>query len=227
MQKADTPPKALGYLRVSTALQVREGESLAVQKELIQAICRLEGLDLAEIFTEEGISGSRPFAQRPVGQKLLAAVKPGDTVVALRLDRMFRDTADALATLAAFKRQGIKLYLRDLGGYISGDSVGELVFTMMSSVASFERSRTRERILEVRASMRNQGRFMGGDVPFAHRLVEEDGKAYIEVDPVMHDEIVTLKRKDYSTRLIAGHFAQRGVKVSHHAVARYIRRVAI
>lgn len=218
--------EAIGYIRVSTASQARDGESLAVQRELIEAICKLEGLALAHIYVEEGVSGSKALAARPEGSKLLAQVKQGQVVIALRLDRMFRNTADALATLAAFKRHGISLYLRDVGGFVSGDSVGELVFSLMSSVASFERSRTRERIVEVKASLAKQGRFLGGDVPFGHVLVERDGQRFIEADDAIMNEVRRLKGHGYSTRLIAGHFAQRGLSVTHHAVARCLRRMA-
>lgn len=216
---------AVGYVRVSTATQARDGESLAVQRELIEAICKLEGLILTDIFVEEGISGSKPLAARPEGSKLLAALKSGQVVVALRLDRMFRNTADALATLAAFKRQGIRLYLKDVGGFVSGDSVGELVFSLISSVASFERSRTRERIVEVKASLAKQGRFMGGDVPFGYDIVERDGERFVEPNHGVLDEVSKLKGLGYSTRLIAGHFAQRGTSVTHHAIARCLRRM--
>ena len=227
MQKANTARKAFGYIRVSTATQVREGESIAVQQELIETICKLEGLTLETVFIEEGVSGSKPLSSRPAGRRLLAAAQAGDVIVALRLDRVFRNTSDALATLADFKRKGVLLYLKDVGGFVSGDSVGELVFSLMSSVASFERSRTRERILEVRHSMRNQARYMGGDTPFGYQLVEDGGKTYIAPDAAVLAQVRDLKGKGYSTRLIAGHFAQQGVKVSHHAVARYLRRSTI
>ncbi|MDO9381548.1 MAG: recombinase family protein [Hyphomicrobiaceae bacterium] len=218
---------AIGYIRVSTATQVRDGESLVVQRELIEAICKLEGLALAHIYVEEGVSGSKAFAARPEGSKLLAQVRQGQVVVALRLDRMFRNTSDALATLAGFKRQGISLYLKDVGGFVSGDSVGELVFSLMSSVASFERSRTRERIVEVKASLAKQGRYMGGNTPFGYTRIERDGQRFVEADDAILDEVRKLKGQGYSTRLIAGHFAQRGVTVTHHAVARCLRRMAI
>lgn len=225
MQTANTTRKAFGYVRVSTAAQVRDGESLAVQQQMIEAICRLESLSLAGIFVEEGVSGSKPLAARPEGAKLLAALASGDVVIALRLDRMFRNTADALATLEGFKKQGVALYLKDVGGFISGDSVGELVFSLMSSVASFERSRTRERIVEVRTALKKQGRYMGGDVPFGYRLIQRDGEQFTEPDTDLLAEVAGLKANGYSTRLIAGHFAQRGVAVSHHAVARCLNRM--
>lgn len=218
--------RAFGYIRVSTATQVRDGESLAVQRDMIEAICKLEGLALAAIYVEEGVSGSKPLASRPEGTRMLSMIAPGDVVIALRLDRMFRNTADALATLASFKKQGIALYLKDVGGFVSGDSVGELVFSLMSSVASFERSRTRERIVEVKASLKKQGRYMGGDAPFGYRLIERDGERYIEADDAVLSVVTDLKAKGYSTRLIAGHFAQQGIAVSHHAVARCLHRLA-
>lgn len=218
--------RAFLYCRVSSALQVKEGESLAVQQELGEAICTLEGLTLAGIFVEEGVSGSKPLASRPEGSRLVAALEPGDVVIALRLDRMFRNVADAVTTLAEFKRRGVALYLKDVGGFVSGDSVGELVFSIMSATASFERSRTRERIVETKASLARQGRFMGGDVPFGARLVEREGERYVEADHEVLTTLRDLRAKGYSTRLIAGHFAQQGIDVSHHAIARALKRLA-
>lgn len=218
--------RAFGYIRVSTATQVRDGESLAVQRELIEAICKLEGLTLADVFVEEGVSGSKPLASRPEGSRLLSVVQPGDVVVALRLDRMFRNTADALQTLATFKKAGIGLYLKDVGGFVSGDSVGELVFSLMSSVASFERSRTRERIIEIKASLKKQGKYMGGDVPLGSVVVERDGDKFLEPDNDLLSTVTKLKGQGYSSRLISGHLAQQGIAVSHHAVCRLLKRIA-
>lgn len=217
--------RAFGYIRVSTAIQVRDGESLGVQREMIDAICKLEGLALAEIFVEEGVSASRPLGSRPQGAAMLAQLASNDVVVALRLDRMFRNTQDALSTLAAFKQQNVSLYLRDVGGFVSGDSVGELIFSLMSSVAAFERSRTRERIVEVRSSLRAQNRYLGGDVPFGSRLIDANGERYLEPDTVLLAEVRDLSARDHSSRMIAGHYAQQGRKVSHHAVARLLRRM--
>lgn len=218
--------RAFGYCRVSTARQANEGESLAVQRELIQAICTLEGLECIDVFVEEAVSGSRPLSTRPQGSALLAALKPGDVVVALRLDRMFRDVGDAAATLADLKRRGVRLYLKDVGGFVSGDSVGELVFALLSSVAAFERSRTRERIVDVKRSLAAQGQYLGGDIPFGHDLVEVEGKRTVQLNSSVVDEVRRLRSLGYSSRLIAGHFAQQGKAVSHHAVNRFVKKFA-
>lgn len=225
MQKEHSSRRAFGYVRVSTLAQSKDGESISVQTELVRQICALENLVLVELFVEE-VSGSRPLSTRPQGKKLLAQLQPGDVVVALRLDRAFRDTADALATLKDFRRKGVGLYLRDLGGFVAGDSVGELLFGLMSTVAAFERSRTRERVVEVRQSLRAQSRFLGGGTPFGFRVVARGGERYVEPDALILEEVMRLRSAGYSSRLISGHFAQRGVPVSHHAVARLLRRMS-
>lgn len=227
MQMEHTMRRAFLYCRVSSFSQSKDGVSLAVQRELGEAICTLENLSLAGVFIEEGVSGSKPLRERPEGSKLVAALQQGDILISLRLDRVFRNVADAVTTLADFKRRGVGLYLKDVGGFVSGDSVGELVFSLLSSVASFERSRTRERIVEVKASLSRQGRYRGGDVPFGSKLVERDGERYVEADDAVLDIVKDLKGKGYSTRLISGHFAQQhDIKVTHHAVARCLRRLA-
>jgi putative DNA-invertase from lambdoid prophage Rac len=218
--------RAFWYIGVSTSRQASEGESLDVQRRQIELIAELEYFKLETIYVEAGQSASKPLSRRPEGAKLLAAVQPGNIIIAVKLDRTFRDVADAATTLKRLKRQGIGLYLRDLGGDVTRDAVSELVFGLLSSVAAFERQRIAERISDVKADQRARSRYLGGDVPFAHRLVERNGECYIEADHATLSLVRDLQSKGYSTRLIAGHFAQQGVLVSHHAIARTLRRFA-
>ena len=67
------------------------------------------------IYSDEGVSGSIALNKRPQGQQLLAALQPGDTVIAPKLDRMFRDTTDALMQARALGEMGVNLVLLDLG----------------------------------------------------------------------------------------------------------------
>jgi len=80
--KADPsgPSQVYGYCRVSTAIQVDEGESLAVQERVIAGYAMQHGLEIAKTFVEKGISGSKPLGDRPQGKALLALLKPGDAV---------------------------------------------------------------------------------------------------------------------------------------------------
>jgi putative DNA-invertase from lambdoid prophage Rac len=53
----------------------------------------MHGLTLAGVLVEEGVSGSVPVEDRPVGGLLFARLQHGDIVIAAKLDRLFRSTA--------------------------------------------------------------------------------------------------------------------------------------
>jgi putative DNA-invertase from lambdoid prophage Rac len=219
--------RAYGYVRVSSVAQAKEGDSLQVQQDLIRAVCALEGLTLVHIFVEEGVSGSKPLNTRPQGKLLLDTVKAGDVVVSLRLDRMFRSTADALVVLNGFKASNIGLYLKDVGGMVSGDAVGEMVFSMLASIANFERSRTRERIVEVKTELKAKSRHLGGSCQFGSVIViGSDGNKYLQDDVEVLATVKRLVASGNSSRGIAGHFARSGMKVSYSAVNRLMNRLS-
>ena len=91
--------KAIGYVRVSSEEQSREGVSLDAQEARIKAYAVMRGLELVEVHREEGVSAKTPLRKRPEGSKLVAqmARKQATHVIAVKLDRLFRNTADALA----------------------------------------------------------------------------------------------------------------------------------
>ena len=66
--------KAVGYARVSTGAQAREGVSLEAQKHRFKAWCRANGHELVEVESDEGISGGKT-SNRPGLQTLLLAHK--------------------------------------------------------------------------------------------------------------------------------------------------------
>ena len=77
-----------GYCRVSTLKQANEGESLDVQRRQIEGYALMHDLTINEILVEEGVSGSIPVEERPVGGALFARLQKGDIVIAAKLDRM-------------------------------------------------------------------------------------------------------------------------------------------
>jgi DNA invertase Pin-like site-specific DNA recombinase len=69
--------RVFGYARVSTSEQAAEGVSLAAQQQQIQGYAMMKGWRVAEFFVERGVSGSLPLADRPEGNRMLAAVGKG------------------------------------------------------------------------------------------------------------------------------------------------------
>ena len=216
-----------GYIRVSTVTQANDGESLKIQRRKIEARAQEQGWTLDQVFVERGVSGGKPFAERRQGKALLNVLAKGDTVIASKLDRMFRSASDALAIMEDCKRQGVGLYLLDLGGDLTGNGIGAMVFTIMSAVAQFERERLAERIAEVKADQRRRGRYLGVAVPFGYK-VTSNGK---HLEPVPKEQaaikrIRRLHRQGKSLRVISENMRKRGHSLSYEGVSRVLKRKA-
>jgi putative DNA-invertase from lambdoid prophage Rac len=223
------PPagRCYGYARVSTLHQADEGESLDVQQRVIAGYATMHDLTIAQTFIERGVSGSKPLGDRPQGSALLGILRPGDTVITPKLDRMFRSALDALEVLGRLKKRGIGLHMIDLGGDVIDNGISKLVFTILSAVAEAERDRTRERITEVKRDQRRRGRYLGGIPPFGYE-VGTDG-ALVPI-PGMQNAITRMKRmrkQGKSLRTIAEAFTRRGVTISHVGVKKALAAAVI
>lgn len=162
--------KALAYVRVSTVRQVREGDSLAAQEERLHAYCKAHNLELVGVVKDEGVSGVMPLAQRPGGSQLLVQLGPEiPTVVVVKFDRMFRDTRDALNTIADMDERGIKLHALDFGGMAldTSTALGKLIVTLRAGFAQMERDLTRERVIENIVYKKSKQQKLG-QIPFGH-----------------------------------------------------------
>jgi putative DNA-invertase from lambdoid prophage Rac len=192
-----------GYCRVSTDQQAREGVSLVEQQRRIIGRATEQGWTIGEMLIEEGVSGSIALAKRPQGARLLALAAPGDAIIACKLDRMFRNTQDALHSIKLLKRRGVKLYLLDLGGEVTSDNVCYMLFTIVAAVAEFERARISERVNEAFAELRRKGKWLGG-APFGWRI--ENGELHeVPAEQAIIKEICRLiaeghRRKDLGRR---------------------------
>lgn len=163
-----------GYLRVSTLTQAKEGESLEAQRLQVTSYAMSKGLQLPpdQIFVEAGVSGGSEFQERPEGSKLFTSLQAGDMVIFPKLDRAFRNTRNALNVLHELKGRGISVHFIDLGGDVTGNGVGAIVFTILSAFATFERERIAARIREVKQLKKTQGKFTGGKRAFGYEVVE-------------------------------------------------------
>ena len=209
----------LGYARVSTGRQVSEGESLQVQQRMIEGYATMHSLHPVKFHIEEGVSGSVPFEARPQGHLLFTALQPGDTIIAAKLDRMFRSAKDALDTAELLRRRKVNLHLIDLGGDIVKSAVSKLFFTIVAAFAEAERDRNRERIVQVKQDQRARKRMLGGFAPFGF-FVTPAGFLRERADRAAHiDTMRGLRRKNVSYRDISDYLRQHhGFRISHQTV---------
>ena len=173
MQTID-PRAAVAYLRVSTEEQAMEGVSMDAQRARIEAYCAMRGLLLADVIADPGVSGWKPLAARPGGQRLLEIVKTrsATAVVALKLDRLFRNCADCLTVVAGWDRAGVSLHLVDLGGTAvdTSSAMGRFFLTVMAGAAELERNQVGERTSLALRHMAALGQYTGGHAPFGFKL---------------------------------------------------------
>src|SRR5512135_3879194 len=137
----------VGYARVSTADQ-----TLTLQHDaLTQAGCERTFTDTA--------AGSQ--AVRPGLEEALAYVRPGDTLVVWRLDRLGRSLRHLIDTIGSLQERGIgfQSLQEQLDTTTSG---GKLVFHVFGALAEFERDLIRERTQAGLMAARARGRLGGG-----------------------------------------------------------------
>jgi DNA invertase Pin-like site-specific DNA recombinase len=119
-----------GYGRVSTIVQ-----DTALQEDAF----RRAGVE--EIVTEKWSS----IGARPALQRLIAVLLPGDVLVVYKLDRMGRSLQDLLTILNRINSAGAMF--RSLTESIDTTTAsGRLMFSILGSVAEFEKSLIGERV---------------------------------------------------------------------------------
>ncbi len=196
----------LGYARVSSDSQAGPDKtSMDSQETTIHGFAQMRGhtkFDV-QIFRDAGVSGAMKFKSRAGGMDLMSIVKPGDTVVASKLDRMFRSSVDALTVAEEFKAQGIHLVLLDLGTEpITSGGVAHFVFTMLAAVANMERERIKERCNEGRKAKQAKGGAIA-HAPFGYRKVGERSAANLVLDPREQEIIAFAKAREQTHTLRA------------------------
>ena len=144
------PKSVVGYIRVSTDAQAEEGVSLEAQEAAITAYCRLKSLCLVEVVVDAAVSASsKVLTEREGGHRVSEMVDSGTIggVVALKLDRLFRNVVDCLVTVEGWRRKGAACHLIDLGGQSidTSSAMGKMFLTMAAGFAELEANLISER----------------------------------------------------------------------------------
>jgi DNA invertase Pin-like site-specific DNA recombinase len=136
----------IGYARVSTTDQ-----TLDLQKDA------LEKAGCSRIFTDTA-SGAK--AERIGLDEALNYVRPGDTIVVWRLDRLGRSLRHLIETITGLNNRGVgfKSITESIDTTTSG---GKLIFHIFGALAEFERDIIRERTQAGLNAARARGRLGG------------------------------------------------------------------
>jgi len=167
----------IGLARVSTDAQ----DAQLQQDALAEAGC-------ARIYVEK-VSTRKAAAERPGLTAALDYLRPGDTLVVWKLDRLGRSVKDVLTIADDLHERGIgvRILTGKLSGSYSPTGEGKFFFTMMAAFAELERDiiheRTMARLAAARAQGRNGGRptVMDADKLAAARARRARGESPTEI----------------------------------------------
>lgn len=204
-------PQAIGYIRVSTEEQSREGVSLAGQRAKLNAWANLHDHTLVQVFEDAGISGKRADNRPGLQAALEAACEARCPLVVYSLSRLTRSVQDALTIAKRLEKHGADLV--SLSESLDTTSAaGRMVFRMLSVLAEFERDQLSERTRMALGHLRDQGVRISGHPPYGYRL-GEDGRHLIadEAEQATLHDIVARRVAGASYGNIAQHLTQVGV----------------
>lgn len=156
--------KAIGYVRVSTSMQVEGGVSLDSQREQIRKHCAHNGFELLDIYEDAGISGSKRHLRPGVQEAIRLACRNKAALVVYSLSRLARSTKDAIAIFEELKDAGGDL-VSITEQWDTTTPHGKMLFGIIAVLAQFERDVTSDRVKAALTHKRSQGAVYG-QVPY-------------------------------------------------------------
>lgn len=219
--------KLLGYIRVSTDDQARDGVSLALtQPHILNRWAAQSGHVLIDVIQDgavdaqgkaRGISAGTLFETRRGGRELLGRLDDGeaDGLLVWKLERAFRDSWDALGVGRWLRRRDLHL-LSATEAVDIHSRVGWLAYGLTALTAEYELGKMQDRGREVSTALRERGRVFGNTPYGCVRINRRVGDTEIKElyrDPAewaVREEIVAL-RAQMSLRHLVKHLRARGI----------------
>lgn len=138
--------KIVGYARVSTEHQQLDAQLNALKK-----------FGCKKIYNETE-SGRK--TRRPQLDKAIQTLKPGDTFVIYKLDRLSRGTKQLLTLMDYFNENNIN-FISIENNIDTSTSMGKFFFTIMSAFAEMEAELIRDRVLSGLEAAKEKGVTLG------------------------------------------------------------------
>ena len=137
----------IGYARCSTADQNLDWQLDALKKNGCERIY------------QEKVTGTRK--ERPELNRMLEALRKGDTVLVCELTRLSRSTKDLFELVERINACGADIKSLKESWLDTTTPHGKLLFTISAGISQFERDLTHERTMDGLAAARARGRLGG------------------------------------------------------------------
>lgn len=180
----------LGYIRVSTANQVKEGYSLGEQLDEIMRYCIVNGFNLVSTFKDEGISGAKTDGDEEKIERdglldMFDRLKDGDIqyVVVLSTNRLWRSDMVKMIVHRELKKYKVDIKSIDVPTYsiYSNDPTDVLINGVMEVLDQYERLEIARKLKRGRMKKAEGGGYSGGGAPYGYKAVR--GSKVLEIVP--------------------------------------------
>ena len=186
-----TKRKVAGYARVSTELEEQQSSYEAQVSYYTNYIQSRNDWEFVRVYTDEGISATST-KHREGFQQMVEDALDGkiDLIVTKSVSRFARNTVDSLTTIRKLKEHGTEVYFEKENIW-TFDSKGELLLTIMSSLAQEESRSISENVRWGQRKRAADGKYSLG---YAHFLGYDKGP---DGTPVINKEQAVVVRKIY------------------------------
>ena len=205
--------RVAAYARVSTDNDEQFTSYEAQIDYYTKYILAREDWEFVCVYTDEGISGTNTKHRKGFNEMVQDALDGKiDLIITKSVSRFARNTVDSLVTVRKLKESGVEVFFEKENIY-TFDSKGELLITIMSSLAQEE-----SRSISENVTWGQRKRFADGKVtmPFKHFLGYDKGP---EGHPVINEEEAKIVRMIYRLFLqgrtpiwIAKYLTEQGIK---------------
>lgn len=188
----------IGYVRVSTQGQAKDGYSLAYQQDEIRSYCQEQGWNLMNIYSDEGISGAKIDEEalevdRIGFQSMLAALSAQtiDAVVVLNTSRLWRSDIVKVLVHREFKKHVVDVRSIEQPTYsiFKKDPSDFLINGLMELLDAYQRLEISMKLSRGRNKKAQQGGYAGGRAAFGYKA--KKGQKAIEINL---DEALAVQR---------------------------------
>lgn len=181
--------KVVGYVRVSTQGQVKDGYSLDYQVDEINNYCAKNNLELVGIYRDEGISGAKVDEEalsidRDGLQTMLSDLRQFDVryVVVLNTSRLWRSDIVKVLVHRELKRNEVDVLSIEQPNYSINtvDPNNFLVNSLLEILDQYQRLEIAMKLSRGRHKKAQEGKYAGGGATFGYRA--KRSQKVLEID---------------------------------------------
>ena len=193
-KSSEIKKRVAAYARVSTDSDEQLTSYEAQVDYYTKLIKSRENWEFVKVFTDEGISAVNTKRREGFNQMVADALAGGiDLIVTKSVSRFARNTVDSLTTVRKLKEKGVEVWF-EKENIFTLDSKGELLITIMSSLAQEESRSISENVTWGQRKRMADGKF---SLPYAQFLGYEKGEDGLPVIVPEEAKVVRLIYKLY------------------------------